>query len=354
MHELKVKAIQKETVDCVSVSFEVPAELQSEFGYLPGQYLTLESSINGEDVRRSYSLCSAPHESEWRVAIKKVPNGKYSTYANEVLAVGDTVKVMSPAGNFKLTTDSNNANHYVSFAAGSGITPMLSMIKEVLHREPNSRYTLFYGNKNTESVIFREEIEAIKNTYLERLSIHYVLSKERLMSDIYFGRIDEDKCRRYAKAFFDPTNVHSYYLCGPSQMIFIVKDTLVDLGVESDRINFELFSTDDIVVEKASDSLAEVDRDKVSKVKVTLDGIAFDFDLPYDGDNVLDAALAYGADLPFACKGGVCCTCKAKITSGEVVMDVNYALEPDEVAAGYILTCQAHPRTAEIEVNFDV
>lgn len=354
MYNIKVKEVIKETEDCVSVSFDIPSDLQSSFGYLPGQYLTMETEINGEKIRRSYSLCSAPHENKWKVAIKKVPQGKFSTYANEVLQAGDELKVMAPMGNFKLQCHAENKNHYVSFAAGSGITPMLSMIKEVMDSEPLSEFTLFYGNRNTDSIIFREELEGIKNRYLNRLSVHYVLSKERLMSDIFCGRIDEEKCRRYAKAFFNPTEVHSYYLCGPSQMIFSVRNTLLDLGVEESHINFELFSTDDLPTgEKKVAEIAEVDRGKMSAVKVTVDGISFDFDLAYDGGNVLDAALGYGADLPFACKGGVCCTCKAKLTKGEVVMDVNYTLEPDEIEAGYILTCQSHPRTESIEVDFD-
>ncbi len=354
MHNIKVKEVIKETEDCVSVSFDIPSDLQSSFGYLPGQYLTLEADINGEKVRRSYSLCSAPHEKEWKVAVKKVPQGKFSTYANNVLKPGDELKVMSPMGNFKLECKTDNENHYVSFAAGSGITPMLAMIKEVMVTEPKSQFTLFYGNRNTDSVIFREEIEGIKNRYLNRLSVHYVLSKERLMSEIFYGRIDEEKCRIYAKAFFNPTEVHSYFLCGPSQMIFTVRDTLKDLGAEEKNINFELFSTDDMPTgAQPVAEIAEVDRGKMSAVKVTVDGISFDFDLAYDGEDVLDAALGYGADLPFACKGGVCCTCKAKLTKGEVVMDVNYTLEPDEIEAGYILTCQSHPRTESIEVDFD-
>jgi len=354
MHNIKVKEVVKETEDCVSISFDVPIEIQEAFEYLPGQYLTLEAEIKGEKVRRSYSLCSAPYENEWRVAVKKVSQGKFSTYANEILKSGDVLKVMNPMGNFKLECKPDHTNHYVSFAAGSGITPMLSMIKEVMQTEPNSQFTLFYGNRNTESVIFREELEGIKNRYLNRLSVHYVLSKERLMSEIFYGRIDEEKCRAFAKAFFNPNEVHSYYLCGPSQMIFTVRDTLKDLGVAESNINFELFSTDDMPTgENPVAEIAEVDRGKMSAVKVTVDGISFDFDLAYDGEDVLDAALSYGADLPFACKGGVCCTCKAKLTKGEVVMDVNYTLEPDEIEAGYILTCQSHPRTESIEVDFD-
>lgn len=355
MHTIQVKEVVQETEDCVSVSFDIPIDLQSSFDYLPGQYLTLETEINNEKVRRSYSLCSAPHEKEWKVAIKKVPQGKFSTYANEILKSGEMLQVMKPMGNFQLKCNTANENHYVAFAAGSGITPMLSMIKEVMETETNSQFTLFYGNKNTESVIFREEIEGLKNRYINRFSVHYILSRERLMSDIFYGRIDEEKCRKFANIFFDPKEIHSYYLCGPSQMIFAVRDTLLDLGVAKSKINFELFSTDDMPKgEKKIAKIPEIDRGKMSAVKVTVDGISFDFNLAYDGENVLDAALGYGADLPFACKGGVCCTCKAKLTQGEVVMDVNYTLEPDEIEAGFILTCQAHPRTESIEVDFDV
>ncbi|HAV28520.1 MAG TPA: phenylacetate-CoA oxygenase/reductase subunit PaaK [Saprospirales bacterium] len=355
IHKIKVSNIIKETEDCVSVSFDIPSDLHKLFSYIPGQYLTLEADIDGEKVRRSYSLCSAPHENKWKVAVKKVPQGKFSTYANDVLKAGDEVNVMSPMGNFKLQCNAENDNHYVSFAAGSGITPMLSMIKEVMETEPMSQFTVFYGNKNTESIIFREEIEGIKNKYLDRLSVHYVLSREKLMSEIFNGRIDEEKCRMYAKSFFNPAEIHSYYLCGPSQMIFAVRDTLKDLEVSENSIKFELFTTDDMPTgQKHIAEIAELDRGKMSSVKVTVDGVSFDFDLAYDGENVLDASLGYGADLPFACKGGVCCTCKAKLVKGEVVMDVNYTLEPDEIEAGYILTCQSHPRTETIEIDFDV
>lgn len=353
MHPIKVKEVNRETEDCVSVTFDIPSDLRKDFVYVPGQYLTLETLIEGEKVRRSYSLCSAPSEGEWKVAIKQVPSGKFSTYANRQLKSGDELSVMNPMGNFQLHIHEDDEHHYVAFAAGSGITPVISMMKEVMYKEPNSRFTLFYGNRNTDAVIFREEIEGLKNKYLDRLSVHYVLSQERLMSDIYYGRINADKCRKYAAAFFDPKTVHSYYLCGPSEMIFTVRDTLEELRVDLDRIHFELFTTDDIPKTQQSAPIKEVDRGKQSAVKVTLDGISFDFDLPYDGDNVLDAALSYGADLPYACKGGVCCTCKAKLVSGEVAMDVNYSLEPDEMEAGYILTCQAHPRSESIEVNFD-
>ncbi|MDF1695211.1 MAG: phenylacetate-CoA oxygenase/reductase subunit PaaK [Saprospiraceae bacterium] len=351
-YNLQVEDVHSETEDSVVVSFSVPTELQSEFQYTPGQYLTLETEIGGEDVRRSYSLCSAPHEKEWKVAIKQVTDGKFSTFANQKLKAGDQVNVMAPTGNFKLVTHAENQNHYVAFAAGSGITPIMSMIKSVLNEEANSTFTLFYGNRQLDSIIFREELEALKNQFLNRLSLHHILSKEKLGSPLFFGRIDGEKCKKFGAVFFDPAKVHSFYLCGPSQMIFAIQDELKNLGVDGSKIHFELFTTSDIKIEKKEEE-ASFDPSTESKVTIILDEESFDMPLKYGGLSVLDAALAAGADLPYACKGGVCSTCKAKIMEGEVVMDLNYALEPDELEKGYVLTCQSHPRTAEVTVNFD-
>ncbi|MEM9545812.1 MAG: 1,2-phenylacetyl-CoA epoxidase subunit PaaE [Bacteroidota bacterium] len=351
-HNIKVESVHKETEDSVVVSFDIPPNLTDEFAFIPGQYLTLETSINGEDVRRSYSLCSAPFENEWKVAIKKVENGKFSTYANSVLEAGHSLNVMAPDGNFQLVTNGDHENHYVAFAAGSGITPILSMIKSVLHEEPNSKFSLFFGNRNVDTIIFRKELEDLKNQYLERLSLHHILSKEKLGSPLFFGRIDAEKCNRFSSVFFNSKEVAGYFLCGPSQMIFAVRDELTNLGVEISKIHFELFTTDDIKVEKKVEE-SDFDPAQESKVTIILDEESFDMPLAYGGLSILDAALAAGADLPYACKGGVCSTCKAKITNGEVVMDLNYALEPDEVMNGFVLTCQSHPRTSTLTVDFD-
>ena len=352
LHRIKVKKVIKETADCVSVSFDIPEDLRTEFRYKSGQYLALETEINGEKVRRSYSLCSAPYENEWKVAIKKVEGGKFSTYANESLSDDEEISIMPPSGGFLLTPNEQAENHYVAYGAGSGITPILSMIKTVMHDEPKSRFTLFYGNRNFDTIIFREEIEALKNVYLDRLSVHHILSKEKLGSPLFFGRIDAEKCEKFGKVFYKPTNVAGFYLCGPAQMIFGVKDKLIEQNVDSSRIHFELFNTSGIPVEAKREE-ETFDSEAESKVTIILDGESFDMPLDYGGNSILDAALAAGADLPYACKGGVCSTCKAQVTKGEARMDVNYALEPDEVENGFILTCQAHPRTAEITVNFD-
>lgn len=354
MYNLAIKEIRQESPDTVSILFDVPQLLAEEFSFQSGQYLTLEAMINGEAVRRSYSLCSAPSDGEWRVAVKKVAQGKFSTWANEVMSVKDKIKVLPPTGNFTLSTQQNKSNNYIGFAAGSGITPIISMIKSVLKKEQRSTFTLFYGNKNTESIIFRDEIEDLKDQYLDRFSVHHIFSKEKLGSPLFLGRIDGEKAAKYAEVFFDPKKVSGIYLCGPAQMIFDVKESLIQRGVAEDLIHFELFTTKDIPTPKKKEvTKTSFDPDSESQVTVILDGESFDFTLPYGGENILDAALAQGADLPFACKGGVCCTCKARIEEGKIDMSVNYTLEPEEVEAGFVLTCQSHPRTPRTIVNFD-
>lgn len=353
-HPLVVKDIRNETADCVSVALEVPAALKTDFHFKAGQYLTLRKEINGEDVRRSYSICSSPLEEELRVAIKKIEDGRFSTFANEKLQIGDQLEVMPPLGNFTLSSDKTQANKYVAFVAGSGITPVMSILKTVMATEPDSHFTLIYGNRGFDSIIFRESIEDLKNEYLNRLTIHHVFSKERMDIPLFNGRIDADKCGMMLDKLVSVPSISEWFICGPEEMIFAVKDTLLAKSVPAEKIHFELFTSP---VGKLGTKKEEVtktfDPSLESKITIKLDGTAFDFALPYDGENVLDAALKEGADLPFACKGGVCCTCRAKLVSGEVEMDVNYALEADEVAAGFILTCQSHPRTPTIVVDFD-
>ena len=353
-HNLKVSDIRRETADCVSVAFDVPSELSEEYRFSPGQYLTLDSEINGENVRRSYSLCSSPFDGELRVAIKQVEGGKFSSWANSDLTVGREMRVMSPDGNFSVKIDTDKKHNYVAFAAGSGITPIYSILKSVLEEEPNSTFTLFYGNKTSKSVIFKEQIEALKNTYMERLEVHHVLSREDQGADLLKGRIDETKCEDFSKRFFDINDVTGYFLCGPEEMINGVSGKLQALGVDKSKIHYELFTSpaDSLAgktkVEKKSTG-AKLD----SKLTVILDGDETHFDLNSDGDSVLDAALDAGADVPYACKGAVCCTCRAKVIEGEVEMDMNYALEDDEVEDGYVLTCQSHPRSEKVVISFD-
>jgi ring-1,2-phenylacetyl-CoA epoxidase subunit PaaE len=350
-HTLRIKDIRKETEDCVSISFDVPAHLQEDYTYLSGQYLTLKTTINGEEIRRSYSLCSAPYEKEWRVAIKEVENGAFSKYANSQLQIGDSVDVMTPTGNFSLKPDAAAANTYALFAAGSGITPILSIAKTALKEEPNSEVNLFYGNKNFHSIIFREEVEALKNAYMNRFRVVHVLSRESLGNTIQKGRVNKEKCDDLYQAFLRNETINGAYICGPEEMILGVKDSLVSQGIAEKTIHFELFTAPGV---KNSAPKKENDLPAIaSSVSIVIDGDVLDLDLQSDGETVLDAALRAGADLPFACKGGVCCTCKAKIMEGTARMDINYALEKDEVDAGYILTCQAHPTSERLVVSFD-
>lgn len=350
-HTLKVAEVRRETEDTVSILFDVPSDLRFDYSFLPGQYLTLRTNINNEDIRRSYSICAAPFENELRVAVKQVENGVFSTYANEKLKAGDALQVMTPTGNFKLEANASNNKSYALFAAGSGITPILSIAKTILKEEPESDISLFYGNKGFHSIIFREDLESIKNLNMNDFRLIHILSRENLGNKIQKGRIDKDKCLNLHKAFLSGTAIDEVFICGPESMIHAVKDAMSEVGVNEKNIHFELFTSpgDNKVVEKATASEPNVN----SNVHIILDGEQIDIALDSQGDNILDAAQKAGADLPFACKGGVCCTCKAKIIEGSAVMDVNYALEPDEVEAGYILTCQSHPTSEKLTVSFD-
>jgi len=352
--KLRVADIRKETEDCVSIAFTVPEDLRQTFQYTQGQYITIRTKINGEDVRRSYSICSSPLDNELRVAIKKVAHGLFSTYANEQLKKGDTLDVMPPLGKFFTELHPEQKKNYVGFAAGSGITPLLSIIKTTLRTEPGSGFTLVYGNRNRHSIIFKEELEALKNMYMDRFRVIYILSREKTDAAIHFGRIDANKCAALCNKHLDIANTDAFFLCGPEKMIFSVKDQLEQLGVDKKKIHFELFTTPETRQSSVVRRESSVKQEVKSKITIKLDGISFDFDLGFEGDAILDAALKNGADLPYACKGGVCCTCRAKLVEGEVDMDVNYGLEPEEIAQGFILTCQSHPRTEKVVVDFDV
>jgi len=354
LHDLTVKEIRRETDDCVSVSFSIPDELTQLFDYKAGQYLTLAAQINNEEVRRSYSLCSAPHENEWRVAIKKVPFGKFSSYANETLREGDIVKAFPPDGHFTIDTDPHQQKHYLAFAAGSGITPMLSLVKTIMVNEPLSTFSLFYGNRNANSIIFKEELEDLKNTYLTRFKLYHVLSRQPSDSPLFDGRIDGDKCKLFYQLLLAQNPPDEAFLCGPAEMIFELKDVLIDLGLKKETVHFELFSSPDDHKKKQRDSIQDTeDEGQQSSIEMKLDGKIHHFELRQKGINILDAGIKHGADLPYSCKGGVCSTCKAKVLEGKVHMDVNYALEEDEMEQGYVLACQSHPRSEKVVIDFD-
>jgi ring-1,2-phenylacetyl-CoA epoxidase subunit PaaE len=351
-HTLKIKSIKRETPDCVSVSFIIPEELKPVFRFEQGQNITLKKNIAGEEVRRSYSICTAPYENELRVAVKKVEKGKFSCYANEVLKEGDELEVLPPTGKFNCKLQAENKKQYLAFAAGSGITPVLSIIKTTLQTEPHSSFTLVFGNRSRSSIIFFEELEGLKNKYLQRFNFINILSREKTDAPINYGRIDHQKLTELNK-LVHYKSVDEYFICGPETMIFCVKDFLEQLGIDKRKIHFELFGTPG---EKKFTIQSTVVKDigPKSKITVKLDGRSFDFDLGVNSDTILDAALKQGADLPFACKGGVCCTCKAKLLQGEVKMDVNWGLEQEEIEQGFILTCQSHPSTEKVVVDFDI
>ena len=350
---IRVKSVRKETSDCVSVVLDIPAALQAQYAFQQGQYLTVKTTINGEEVRRSYSLCSSPLDKEWRVAIKKVDGGVFSTYANEVLKAGDTLDVMPPMGKFFTPIHPEQAKRYVCFAAGSGITPILSIIKTVLVSEPHSQVILVYGNRSKASIIFKEQLEALKNKYMERFSLIHVLSREKMDAPIQSGRITADKCAALSATLIKLDQADAFFICGPEEMTLAVRDYLKAQAVDPKKIHVELFTTAGARAKQHQAPKEQADNAPASKIIVKLDGRSFDFKLPFEGESILDAALKQGADLPFACKGGVCCTCKAKLIEGEVDMDVNYGLEQEEIEQGFILTCQSHPRTEQVVVDYD-
>ena len=354
-YPLRIKKINKETDQCISVEFEVPESLINAFQYKQGQSLTMRTSLAGEEVRRTYSLCSSPLDKKWKVAIKKVEGGLFSSFANENLKEGDELDVMEPVGKFYTELNPVNKKNYLAFAAGSGVTPVISIIKTTLRTEPQSNFTLVYGNRSRSSIIFFEELEGLKNKFIDRFSFINVLSRERTETPVNFGRIDIGKLTELEK-LIDYKKMDEIFICGPEEMIFCVKNFLEQKEIPERKIHFELFTTSGQKKKSGVGSQESGVKDgPQSKITVKVDGRSFDFDHPLKSDTtILDAALKQGADLPFACKGGMCCTCKAKLTEGEVEMDVHWGLEHEEVEKGYILTCQSHPKTEKVVIDFDI
>jgi ring-1,2-phenylacetyl-CoA epoxidase subunit PaaE len=353
-HSLRVKKVEKETEDCVSIEFEVPKELKEIFQFKQGQNLTIKKILNGKELRRNYSICTSPFDNKLKVAVKKAEGGIFSTWVNEELKAGDHLDVLPPTGKFYTELNPSQKKNYVAFAAGSGITPVLSIVKTTLITEPKSTFTLVYGNRTKNSIIFKEELEALKDKFIDRFRIYHILSRETTDVEINNGRIDVSKLELLCSKLIDLKTCDEFFVCGPEEMIFCIKGYLEGRGVIGDKIHFELFTVPG-QKQTANKQQFEILKNEgpKAKVRVKLDGIMFDFDLEYEGESVLDAALNQGADLPYACKGGVCTTCKAKLIEGKVSMDVNWGLEPEEVAKGYILTCQSHPQTERIVIDFD-
>lgn len=356
-HTLKVAGLQRETEDAVSIEFAVPAELAEEFRYKQGQHLTLRRLFDGEDVRRNYSICSGVAENRLRVAIKRIEGGLFSSWAANELQLGDELEVMAPAGHFYTDLEASNAKHYVGIAAGSGITPIISNLKTVLESESQSRFTLVYSNRNTQSVIFLEELEDLKNAYPERLNLVYLFSRELQDVELFSGRIDREKLDALLDGLIPAASIDECFICGPEEMLNAAREALAERGVAKENVHFELFVTAaasrDAAAARDARHLSEEEAGHMSEVAVVLDGKQSLLKLRRGDESILDAALKTRSELPFACKGGVCCTCRAMVVEGEVEMDVNYGLEPDEIEAGYVLTCQAHPVSDRVVVDFD-
>ncbi len=351
-HSIKVADIYKETKDCSVITLDIPKELQAEFQYKQGQHLTLRTTINGTEVRRSYSLCSSPLENKWQVAVKKITDGLFSTFVNHTLKKGDVLDVMPPNGTFFTEVDSKKAKNYIAFAAGSGITPILSIIKTHLAAEPNSTFKLFYLNGTVKSIIFKEEIEQLKNVYFNRFEIFYFLTKEHRSSELFNGRFTNEKIEVLTDKIIDIPTTDECFICGPEEMIFLLRDALQAKGLPAIKIHYELFNTG--LSEEDKQRISKIVEKKVEGTEVTIidGGKEFHFVMGEDFDNILDGAIAAGADLPYACKGGVCSTCRCKVVDGSVEMKLNYSLEPDEVAKNFVLSCQAVPTSKKVVVDF--
>ncbi len=347
-HALTVTNIRKETNDTVSIALNIPNNLESEFAFKSGQYVTFKKVVNGEEIRRSYSICSAPHENELRVAVKQIENGLFSTFANKELKQGDVLDTMSPEGNFKVDPQNDEGKNYVLFAAGSGITPVISMAKNILNKDRSSNVYLYYGSKSKDETIFRSELEMLTENNLN-LSLTYILSREDSGNEQTNGRIDESKCNYFFNTELKDLAIAGIYSCGPQEMVETVSEFFKNKGLLH-KVHSELFTVTAPAKEAVS---ADPNAIVQSKVTVIIDDEEVELDLATDGKDILQAAQDAGADVPFSCKGGVCCTCKAKVMEGSAKMDLNYALDEEEVEEGFILTCQAHPTSEKCVVSYD-
>lgn len=353
-HTLTVKEVRRETPDAVSIAFDVPSDLQDAYHYEPGQYLTLKTDIEGSEVRRSYSICSGVDDGEIRVAVKKVDGGLFSTFANEGLAAGAPLDVMTPMGRFVVPVDPDQQKIYVALAAGSGITPIMAQIKTILAREPRSRFFLFYGNRTAQSILFKDEIEDLKDRFLDRLSVVHVLSGEAQDVPILSGRLDPDKVRAFLTHVMPAANVDHFLVCGPGLMIEGARKVLEDMQVPEEKVHVELFTPagSEITTAPPVRERPAMETGKSRTADVILDGATTTIQVK-DDETIIDAAIRAGIDLPYSCKGGMCCTCRAKVLDGEVTMDVNYSLEPWELEVGFVLTCQSHPTTDKVVLDYD-
>ncbi|WP_431107732.1 1,2-phenylacetyl-CoA epoxidase subunit PaaE [Variovorax paradoxus] len=357
-HPLRVKAIEPDTAEAVIVSFEVPVELQETFGFTQGQYLTLRRDIDGQDLRRSYSICAGLDDGELRVGVRKVRGGVFSNWINAHLQPGDTVQVMAPQGRFFVPIEPGSARHHAGIAGGSGITPILSIMKTVLAREPHSRFTLIYGNRQLQSTMFKEEIEDLKNRYMTRLVLHHVFSDEHTDSPLGHGVMNREKIGEFLQTVVPAGSIDHAYVCGPFQMNDEAEAAMLAAGVPEERIHIERFGVALPSATSAGQVGAVVHEAlpgdaKQARITIVRDGLQREIAFTEGQPSILDAASAAGLEVPFSCTSGVCGTCRAKLVEGEVRMERNFALDKNEVAAGFVLTCQAHPLTERVTLSFD-
>lgn len=352
-HRLEVAEVVPETADASSIRFHVPEELRETFRFKPGQHLTLRTEIGGEEIRRNYSLCVAPSDGDLKVTVKRIAGGVFSNWANETLRPGDMLDVMAPHGSFIWDFDPAASNHYVGFAGGSGVTPVISLIKTAMIEEPQSRFTLFYGNRDSQSVIFLEELARLKNRYMGRLEIHHFLAEEMEDIELFNGMLDRAKCEEILAHLIEPAEVAAFFICGPEPMMDAAEAALLDAGVAKDRIHIERFTAGRPSAAQAAQMQALQQEAAGLTMLVTLDGRKRRIPFDAGAGNILDSARKAGLPAPYACKAGVCATCRARVVSGEAEMAVHYGLTDEEVAAGYILTCQSVPKGEGLEVDYD-
>jgi ring-1,2-phenylacetyl-CoA epoxidase subunit PaaE len=354
-HSLRVRAVQPDTAEAVVVSFDVPEELRPVFGFTQGQYLTLRKEIDGQDLRRSYSICAGVDDGELRVGVRKVAGGVFSNWINEHLQPGDTVNVMAPQGRFFVPIEAQAQRHHLGIAGGSGITPILSIMKTVLAREPASRFTLIYGNRKLRSTMFKEELDDLKDKYMARLVIHHVFSDENSEMDLHMGVMNRQKISEFLGTLVRPSGIDHAYICGPFQMNDEAEAALLAAGVPEERIHIERFGIAQQASGQVGAVLHQAQPGDAAKARITIvrDGLAREIAFSREQPSILDAASAAGLEVPFSCTSGVCGTCRAKLVEGKVRMERNFALDKKEVAAGYVLTCQAHPTTERVVLSFD-
>ena len=349
---LRVVSVRPTTREAIVVTFEVPAPLRERFRFTQGQFLTIDVEIEGERVRRSYSICAAPSENELRIAIKRVGDGRFSSWAHRTLVPGAEILVAPPEGRFFVEHDPANRKHYLAFAAGSGITPIISILRHVLESEPQARCTLVYGNRSSSSVMFRDELQDLKDRYLDRLTLLFVMSREAQDVELFAGRIDRAKCDALFDSWIDPTTVDVAFVCGPQAMTAAVVLSLEAHGIPKEQIKTELFAAGPRAARRPPAERAEASSERCEAYAI-LDGQRRTFTIERGKETVLEAGLRQGLDLPYSCKGGVCSTCRVVLLEGEVDMDVHYALEDYEIARGFILMCQSYPATPKIGIDVD-